>query len=193
MAQTGASKRHAFGDKEYRWEDEQLQDEARPHAANHGHSQSAHCVGACAIASSDAVNAPVHPGERTRRHQRATIINWTGWSVAAIVAISWVFLGAFPLALSHQSQTPIVTQTADALFDQYRKVGAREGRILRELPKQMVSAKRQADGTIEVVYLRRLLEREIVGGMFTGAVDDQGKLQPVPLTNASLRSISGHM
>lgn len=137
-----------------------------------------------ALAPADAVAAPIM-NSRARSFWRGAA-HHGGWALAAVAALAWMIFAVASLPAGRGG--PAATPTADSLFDQYRQAGQREGRFLRELPKQMIGAQPMSDGSWEVVYLRRLVEREVVQGMFTDGVDEHGQVRPIPITNAALRT-----
>jgi|GEM_PF-2098646 len=120
---------------------------------------------------------------------------WVGWSMAAAVALAW--LGVNRVSLFENVPDPGVNTAgftmapanADDALDRYRLVGEQEGRYLGELPKVMVEARPMPDGTrIEVIYLRQLLEREVVGEMYGLGHDDMGRTTPIPIEPTAIRA-----
>ncbi|RMD62080.1 MAG: hypothetical protein D6824_07225 [Planctomycetota bacterium] len=137
-------------------------------------------------ATTAAVEAPVAqtPRRRSAGPSLARIlISSLGWATAAALGLAWGF------TTPPTARTPAAsTVSADALLQRYAEQGRAEGRFLRELPQQLVSVKPLPDGSLDVVYMRRLLERQRVRAVYTEGVNERGETVPVPLRPASLRS-----
>jgi len=137
----------------------------------------------------DAVELTLHhAGPGAERAIAGRIGAWGGWAIAAAVALAWLGIAQAPLfdgSMDGEIQHAGITMTpvsADDALEQYRVAGEREGRYLGELPKVMVEARPTGDpARIEVLYLRQILEREVVGGVFGIGEDDQGRVQPIPI------------
>ncbi len=113
---------------------------------------------------------------------------WAGWAAAVVLAAAWV-VGSFSSdsgdPRNEGSLPASETQTADSAYMQYIQKGISEGRILEELPRVVMETRPAAKGDgVEVLYVRRLLERTVVDQFFQAGSDDQGKLtpKPVPMT-----------
>ncbi len=108
---------------------------------------------------------------------------WAGWSVAA--ALLLLLLIGLPQRNFHEpssnTTTSLATYTAEEALDQYMRSGTREGRIITELPTVMVEARPAADGRLEVLYLRQILEREHVSEVFNVSPDELGQPHPVKI------------
>jgi hypothetical protein len=129
---------------------------------------------------------------------------WRGWAAAAAVALAWAgyqFVpgvrsgiiggpgsGALIQAAGPGGSAAADPLDADGAFDRYMRIGRDEGRILQMLPTLMIQTRpAAAEGAIEVVYLRRVLERAEVDSVYHyGAVDEFGRPVPVPLDKAVL-------
>ena len=136
----------------------------------------------------DAIELPLHlAGPGAERVLAGRIGPWLGWAIAAALALAWVGVQQLPGLDRGPDNTmnagyTMTPASADAALDQYREVGEQEGRYIGEMPKVMVEARPTPDGArIEVIYLRQILEREIVGGMYGFGEDDQGNAQPIPI------------
>jgi len=120
---------------------------------------------------------------------RSRLQSWTGWAAAAAVALAWAAAGG-GLRPATEGQvagaswgTPASTEEA---FERYQLMGLAEGRVLGELPLVMLRAEQREDGRTDVTYLRRVLERKTVTGVYEPGVDAEGKptLLPARLTPA---------
>lgn len=106
--------------------------------------------------------------------------SYAGWAMAAIVTIASAML------LKHADQRPdsgveFVNHTttefpesADLSLHNYLLAGMSTGRVVQELPMQLVSVSAWPAGGVEVVYERRILERTTVDEVRTWAVDELG-------------------
>lgn len=147
------------------------------------------CAVGDAIKAADAIELPIDiAGAGAERVFSRRFSPWIGWAMAAAVALAWLGADLVPTINTHLTPTNnagIVNLTpvsADAALDQYRAVGEQEGRYIGEMPKVMVEARAMPDGVrVEVIYLRQLLEREVVSGMYGLGEDDQGRATPIPI------------
>jgi len=130
-------------------------------------------------------------------------IGWTGWAVAAMIAVSWVIVSVaipdtartIPADTSGGATLAEYANPEDAYRD-YVRLGAREGRVLDELPMVMIDARpiEAAEGApeggppaYEVYYIRQLLERARVNHAFEMNRDDRGRQVPVKVDFASFQ------
>lgn len=134
------------------------------------------------------------PGRVTLAAQGAVSYRWrvySGWAAAAAVALTWATASGLGIA----PRVPGVTTSSlgpDALLTQYMDSGKAQGRVLGELPMVMiettpVSAVGEDGQRVEVVYIRRVLERAVVNGVYTLGQDEHGDPTPVQATTSSLR------
>ena len=140
------------------------------------------------IGFADSVELPIGvAGPGAERAFAGRFNPWIGWAMAAAVAMAWLGFNQIPAFerapdLGANTAGLMIPASADDALDQYRTVGGQEGRYLGELPKVMVEARPMPGGVqIEVIYLRQLLEREVVGGMYGFGQDDQGRATTIPI------------
>lgn len=132
-----------------------------------------------AIAIADRVEAPIR--EHAAEQFSITIKRvgtWAGWAVAAAITLAWGLhgqanptigdptLGGSTAAIGPQLAAPagpVVSSPAEAL-DAYLTLGVADGRVVGMSPDLVVIESRPSgsDGGIEVVYLRQIIEREII-------------------------------
>lgn len=143
------------------------------------------------------VHVPAHDAVRTG--MTSVAIRWraySGWAAAAVVAIAWA--GANGLGLRTPGLNPGATTAGvlspDELFSRYVDQGKAQGVVLGELPMVMVesspagaSGEPGADGPVEVVFVRRVLERAYVKNLYRVGRDEHGEPTPVPMNLSTLR------
>ena len=117
-----------------------------------------------------------------------TFVRRTG-AVAAVLAFSgasWIISGnlATRQAPGAAEAIPVMSTTQSA-FANYMQLGLSEGRILRELPPRTVELRTTESG-MEVVYVRRLLERARVDDVYRVGQDELGRAKAVPMSLATL-------
>lgn len=137
-----------------------------------------------------AAGSPLSPRtRRPRSWQPGSWRRWTGragWAVAAGLMLIWLVgeLGPDPHATAPPGpDTSLMLPasfTADEAYDQYVSIGEKAGRVVAELPTVMVESRAMPDGTFEVLYVRQLLERETVSGVYGPVPDGADELESAP-------------
>ena len=70
----------------------------------------------------------------------------------------------------------------DQAFDQYLSSGQSLGRVVGEMPERIVIETRpMPNGTIEVLYLRQIIERQVIDHAYREVRDEAGNVIPVPV------------
>lgn len=144
------------------------------------------------------VASPAH--EAMRGGMTPVAMRWrayTGWAAAAALALAWagangLGLRAPSLAGGNIAGIPLST---DELFSQYVNKGKAQGVVLDELPMVLVESRPAtaqggiADpaGRVEVVFVRRTLERAVVNDLYRVGRDEHGEPTPVPMNVSVLR------
>ena len=117
---------------------------------------------------------------------------WGGWGIAAVLLLGW-FTGsismnpnAVPSGTSNGGYSagmiPLGQANTDQAFGQYLQAGQSSGQVVGEMPDQIVVETRPLDdGTIEVIFLRQVIERRVLEQAYREAVDDSGNRVVVPL------------
>jgi len=128
---------------------------------------------------------------------------WSGWAVAAALALMWSVLspgaGMGSLGDVQRAGVPVIPASGvapdeeasvDQAFDQYVRLGTESGRVLEVDPElRVVESTPLADGSgVEVVYVRRVLERVIVDEVYRKTTDELGRVVPVRLERLPRRS-----
>lgn len=162
------------------WQDLTARAERRPElwrdlaeSQRHQHVLSSTINEAVAVADAIAVPAVSRSGRADgveTMARRTSTGAWSGWAVAAVIA-----LAAFANRIGMQvqdNQSPTGVQTAgyssDQAFDAYLNLGREEGKVYGELPsKVIVSAREMEDGEgYEVICLQQIMIREVVPDLY---------------------------
>ena len=136
-------------------------------------------------------------------HARMEIISrWGGWAAAAAILLVWFFGG--PLSPDQSGDTPATAgilnintrplldeAQPDQAFDQYLSSGRSSGQVVGEMPEHIVIETRpMPDGTIEVLYLRQIIERRVIDHAYREMRDETGNVFPVPVKLAPRSKVS---
>jgi len=120
------------------------------------------------------------------------VSRWGGWAAAAAILLVW-FFGAPVSSHSTDTQDGPLAGLVDVgmlldqappnqAFDQYLAAGQSNGQVVGEMPEQIVIETRpMPDGTIEVLYLRQIIERQIIDHAYRELQDESGNSVPVPV------------
>lgn len=152
----------------------------------------------------DGVDLPGGSGSPVVFESRvSTATRWGGWAIAAVLALGW-FTGAISWnqntngALTQNgsataSMIPLTQANTDQAFGQYLNAGQSSGRVVGEMPDQIVVETRpQEDGTIEVIFLRQIIERKVLNRAYRETVDEFGNRVVVPVDLSNLRTQSSY-
>ena len=114
---------------------------------------------------------------------------WGGWAIAAALLIAWSL--GMPRASSTLDQGPQVAgipgiglkdAQPEQAFEQYIESGQKSGKVISEMPEQLVvETKPLPDGTIEVIYVRQIIERRVIDQAYRMMQDETGNAFPVPV------------
>ncbi len=117
------------------------------------------------------------------------IARWGGWAAAAAILAGW-FTGLGPIggattgagAQRGSIGLPLSNASSDQAFDRYIESGRANGRVVAELPEQLVVETRPLeDGTIEVLYLRQIIERRVLDEAYREVEDEFGNRRAIPI------------
>lgn len=150
-----------------------------------------------AVGIADRVGLPIGPIDDTHTRQRLGVVGrWGGWAAAAALLLAWSM--GVPAQQTGDAGTP-PSQTAglpgsvlkgiglreaepEQAFEQYLLAGQRSGRVVAEMPEQMViETTPRPDGSIEVLYLRQVIERRVLDRAYRRVRDDAGNTIAVPV------------
>lgn len=145
------------------------------------------------------VASPAH--EATRGGMTPVAMRWrayTGWAAAAALSLAWAGANGLNVRAAGPggaNSAGVVPLSTDELFSQYVNKGKQQGVVLDELPMVLVESRPAtatggvADpaGRVEVVFVRRTLERAVVNDLYRVGRDEHGEPTPVPVNVSVLR------
>lgn len=142
-----------------------------------------------AVQAADRVDIPLRAAQASHG-VRVRLRAWSGWAAAAALAIVWLgslgmLGGPAPGVSSGENAASVMpaSLTPEEAFDHYLFEGRERGQVLGELPKILVDSRLGADGAaVEVIYLRRIVERKTVDSVLTFDEDDAGEVRLAPAT-----------
>ncbi len=107
---------------------------------------------------------------------RPQLSRWSGWAVAALVALAWVSgLSNFGSNGAMTAGIGPSTLTAAEHLENYKTQGRREGRVFDEVPEKILVQTRPSptgDG-IEIIFIRQILERTTLPGLYHYQGEDE--------------------
>ena len=128
------------------------------------------------------------------RHRLDLVSKWGGWAAAAAILFFWFFGNPVNQSALNQSSLPSLTAglpgsgllldqaQPDQAFEQYLNSGQRIGQVVGEMPnKQVIETRPMEDGSIEVLYLRQIIERQIIDHAYREIFDETGNPVQVPI------------
>lgn len=143
----------------------------------------------------DSVELPGGTIDDTHTRQRlGHVSRWGGWAAAAALLFVWSFgRQTLPSDADLNTDSPVQTGSmipgiglSDAepeeAFEQYLNAGQKSGVVIAEMPEQVVvDTTPLPDGTIEVLYLRQVIERRVIDQAYRQVRDDAGNIIAVPI------------
>lgn len=144
----------------------------------------------------DGVDLPGGSGSPLIFESRVTTASrWGGWAIAAVVLLGW-YTGTISMNPTQSMNTntagllPALQQASpDEAFGQYLHAGQTSGQVVGEMPNQIViETLPLEDGTIEVTFIRQIVERKVLDQAFREAVDEFGNPVVIPVDLQSLKS-----
>lgn len=125
---------------------------------------------------------------------------FAGWAAAAAIALAWVGnLGrssgpALDNTAGLINPASFTIHTPDDAVKAYLDVGARQGRVIGELPDRVLvdsqPATVQGRRAVEVVYVRQFVERAVVTDLARLGLDEAGRPIAVPVAVPTPRAAS---
>ncbi len=126
--------------------------------------------------------------EEGTRQRMSFVSKWGGWAIAATLIVVWSL--GMPTT-SHTTQPGFIAgipgvglkdAEPEQAFEQYLDAGQRSGQVVAEMPEQVVvETTPLPDGTIEVLYLRQVIERRVIDQAYRMMQDETGNTFPVPV------------
>ena len=109
--------------------------------------------------------------------ERRQLLRWSGWAVAALVALAWVSgLGNVqPTGNGYQAGIGSPVLSAADLLDRYLVQGRREGRVFDEVPEKIFVQSRPSPtgDAVEVIFIRQILERMTLPDLYQYEGEDE--------------------
>ncbi|MCI0677387.1 MAG: hypothetical protein L0Y42_16625 [Phycisphaerales bacterium] len=140
------------------------------------------CLGNAIMHASSVADSIPMRFERPTVRPTIQISAWSGWAVAALVAIiasvRWSQPDTFSPTPFQPQTTGLNAQSAADAFQEYLDQGRKSGEVVGEVPAKVLLESRPAqDGQgYELVYLRQVLERMIVPEMYrVDGQDERGQ------------------
>ncbi len=123
------------------------------------------------------------------------VSRWGGWAAAIAIMTVWLFGQSDSTAVPNNpdAHDPMMAGVPgsgilldqakpDQAFDQYLSSGQTLGQVIGEMPDRIVIETRpMPDGTIEVLYLRQIIERQVIDHAYREMRDETGNVFPVPV------------
>jgi hypothetical protein len=74
-------------------------------------------------------------------------------------------------------------------FERYLSAGQKSGQVIAEMPEQVVVETRPLpDGTIEVLFLRQIIERRVIDQAYREVRDESGNIFALPVRVENTRN-----
>lgn len=115
---------------------------------------------------------------------------WTGWAAAGLLALCWAGSSSFGPQPAASPASPLAQPAAPsnvARTDSDVPAGDDSTPIVEELPLRLMGARPGPAGQgIEVLYMRPVIERAMVDGVYSVGTDELGRPAPVQIDPATL-------
>lgn len=144
-----------------------------------------------AIRIADRVDLPRDPAPSFVLRRRLRVAGAAGgWLAAAALLLAWwVHPGSAGTGPERGQEAGLVPSgfgaTADDALQAYLDRGVRDGRVVGVEPDFLIRDSRPLDdgSGVEIVYVRRIVERMVVDKMYKASLDERGLYVPVPVQN----------
>lgn len=158
------------------------------------------CEGLRAAAGrADGVDLPVLAGDAAPLQRRVdAVARWGGWAAAAALVLVWATGASVPGTHGRGLHTAGLAPAGPALseatpaeaLDRYLDAGRHSGLVVGEIPdRPVIETYTRGDGSIEVVYVRQIVERRVTDRVYREVRDDAGRAVPVAIPAAEVRSV----
>ncbi len=109
--------------------------------------------------------------------ERLQLLRWSGWAVAALVALAWVsgLSNVQPTGNGFQAGVGSQVLSAADLLERYLVQGRREGRVFDEVPEKILVQSRPSPtgDAVEVIFIRQILERMTLPDLYQYQGEDE--------------------
>ncbi len=141
--------------------------------------------------------------EATRTNPRAVVVRrtrlaaaWSGWAAAALIALAMVTRsqpapsGVTSPSLAGVPGAGAIGTAADAL-NSYLELGRKDGTVLGEMPDKLLVRTSKVEGGdgYEVVFVRQIVERARVPGLYKLSSDEAGNATPVRIVIPPMETV----
>jgi|TARA_R110000782_G_scaffold19101_9_gene52049 hypothetical protein len=150
-----------------------------------------------AVCVADGVSLPLSGSDATPLQRRLdATARWGGWAAAAALVLVWATAlpraGAENPGLLRSSLLPrgpsLSEATPDEALARYLAAGQNAGVVVGEVPDRVVvETNARDDGSVEVLYVRQIIERRVTDQIYREIRDDTGRLVPVPVKASEIR------
>ncbi|MEM8758162.1 MAG: hypothetical protein AAGF47_10335 [Planctomycetota bacterium] len=143
-----------------------------------------------AAAAADRIELP--PPSRVRgtpAHRMRLVGIGGGWAAAAVVGVLWIMgaptstapVTSPPAGPTQSAGMPNPINTAADALKEYLRLGQESGEVIGELPQSLVLDRTPNEaGGYDVIYLRQIVEKTTVDGIYQTATGDTGQTVVVP-------------
>ncbi len=157
-----------------------------------------------AAGRADGIDLPeAELADAIRANPRAVVVRrtrlaaaWSGWAVAALVALAMVTRSqpvpgnATTSNLAGVPGAGAIGTAADAL-NSYLELGKKDGTVLGEMPDKLLVRTSKVEGGegYEVVFVRQIVERARVPGLYKLSSDEAGNATPVRIVIPPMETV----
>jgi hypothetical protein len=115
---------------------------------------------------------------------------WTGWAAAGLLALAWAGASRFDLQRQASPASPLAQPAAPSNVARTATdapLWNTNAPVVEELPLRLMGARPGPAGRgIEVLYVRPVVERAVVDGVYSVGTDELGRPAPVQIDPATL-------
>lgn len=126
-------------------------------------------------------------------HRLDGVRRWGGWAAAAALVLAWGLGGPWGVPGAGSLQTGslgprLADATAQEALNRYLAAGQDSGRVVGEVPDRViVDTTPRPDGSIEVLYLRQIVERRVSDRVWRESHDEVGRMVPVAMPASEIQ------
>lgn len=164
------------------------------------------CEGVGAMTrAADSIDLPeLHSDGRVLQRRLDTVGRWGGWAAAAALVLVWSTSlrsgGATPNAGPDGLQGASLVRgpslsdaTPEQAMERYIDAGRTAGVVVGEIPERLiVQTTPREDGSVEVVFLRQIIERRVTDRIYREVQDDAGRTVPVAIPAGDIQRLRSY-